>query len=272
MSTKNTVIFIVTLMMQIYTANSNTFTPYQGNFTANFTYELPKESEELCLRTCFEESDCTFVQYNENVCTIFKSGEVNQVGRGNVYALDRQLVLPTCERPLPLAQNVEFQQLPEPVEAQSEARKAQLLAMNTTASLTIIDIIGLSGSRFFLKDVTKMPDGAIILSRLVFAKEPNPECVSVPVFQRASQRRLYFGDVYNVTGYTFLDAYAFTGRCACAGICCGQVRIYENFEGGSYYYTYYYRAPFKTEMNQILYIAGILKADNATSSGMRKSC
>ncbi|CAJ0595795.1 unnamed protein product [Cylicocyclus nassatus] len=219
----------------------------------------------------------------QKMCTIFKSGEVNQVGRGNVFALDRQLVLPTCERPLPLASNVEFQQLPEPTEAQSDARKVQLLAINTTAPLTIIDWIGLSGSVFYSKDISKMPDAALnhgslndseahkLDFRLVFAKEPNPECVSIPVFQRASQRRLYFGDVYNVTGYTFLDAYAFTDRCACAGICCGQVSIFERFAYGSYHYFHQSSVGLITEVSQTLYIAGILNAENRTVLGMSKT-
>ncbi|CAJ0595849.1 unnamed protein product, partial [Cylicocyclus nassatus] len=248
MSTKNTVVFIATLMMQIYGANPNTFTKFQDNFLAKIKYELPKESEEICLRACFEESDCAFVRYDENVCTIFKSGEVNQVGRGNVYELDRQLVLPTCERPLPLAPNVEFQQLPEPTMAQSGSRKAQLLAMNSTASLTIIDSVYLSGSFFYLNYISKIPNGGSFDARFVFAKEPNPECVSVPVFQRASQRRLYFGDVYNVTGYTFLHAYAFTHRCACEGICCGSFPIREDYTG----FDYTYGSASSTDMNQTL--------------------
>ncbi|CAJ0595796.1 unnamed protein product [Cylicocyclus nassatus] len=208
----------------------------------------------------------------QKMCTIFKSGEVNQVGRGNVFALDRQLVLPTCERPLPLAPDVEFQQLPVPAVTQSDTRKAQLLAMNTTASLTIIDMIDLSGSYFYVKDISKMPDAARLIRRLVFAKAPNPECVSVPVFQRASQRRLYFGDVYNVTGYTFLDAYAFTGRCACAGICCGQVPIREKFMYGRYYYNFDRTSgEVETDVKQTLYVAGILDAHNRTILGMSKS-
>ncbi|CAJ0595788.1 unnamed protein product [Cylicocyclus nassatus] len=205
------------------------------------------------------------------MCTIFKSGEVNQVGRGNVFALDRQLVLPTCERPLPLAPNLEFQQLPKPTEAESEAKKAQLLAMNTTAPLTIIDEIALSGTVFYLKDISKMPDAAHLNYRLVFAKAPIPECVSVPVFQRASQRRLYFGDIYNVTGYTFLDAYAFTDRCACAGICCGQVPIYEKLALENYLYSVSKPISQTTEMNQTLYIAGTLFASNRTDQGMSKT-
>ncbi|CAJ0595859.1 unnamed protein product [Cylicocyclus nassatus] len=165
MSTKNTVVFIATLMMQIYGANPNTFTKFQDNFLAKIKYELPKESEEICLRACFEESDCAFVRYDENVCTIFKNGEVNQVGRGNVYELDRQLALPTCERPLPLAPDVEFQQLPVPAVTQSETRKAQLLAMNTAASLTIIDWVSLSGSHFYLDNISKIPNRASLDQR-----------------------------------------------------------------------------------------------------------
>ncbi|CAJ0595779.1 unnamed protein product [Cylicocyclus nassatus] len=268
MSPKNTVIFIATLMMQIYGANPNTFTKLQDNFLATIKYELPKESEEICLRACFEESDCTFVQYNENMCTIFENGEVNQVGRGNVYELDRQLELPTCERPLPLAPNVEFQQLPVPTVAQSESRKAQLLAMNTTASLTIIDRVSLNGSWFYLNDISKLPNRDILSSRYVFAMEPNPECVSVPVFQRASQHRLYFGDVYNVTGYTFLHAYAFTHRCACEGICCGSWPIRERIIGTAYHYGNYAAS---TDKNQTLYIVGWLQPDNSTGSGMSKT-
>ncbi|CAJ0595787.1 unnamed protein product [Cylicocyclus nassatus] len=230
------------------------------------------------------------------MCTIFQSGEVNQAGRGKLFELHRQLVLPTCKRPLPLAPNVEFQQLPEPTVAQSESRKAQLLAMNTTASLTIIDWVYLSGSVFYLKN-TKIPDAAGHIRRprgrrqrkkqigmflnfnemdefTVLLKSQQTMMLSTigEYLHDLCQRRLYFGDVYNVTGYTFLNAYAFTDRCACAGICCGQVPIHESIEHGLYYYSYNEALDNqKTEVNQTLYIAGILNADNTTWHGMSKS-
>ncbi|CAJ0595847.1 unnamed protein product [Cylicocyclus nassatus] len=139
--------------------------------------------------------------------------------------------------------------------------------MNTTASLTIIDWVVLSGSRFYVNNISKIP-GCVIDTRYVFAMEPNPECVSVPVFQRASQHRLYFGDVYNVTGYTFLHAYAFTHRCACEGICCGSWPIRERIIGTAYHYGNYAAS---TDKNQALYIVGWLRSDNSTGDGMSKT-
>ncbi|EYC08243.1 hypothetical protein Y032_0067g69 [Ancylostoma ceylanicum] len=66
-----------------------------------------------------------------------------------------------------------------------------------------------------------------LCKRLIFASDPQDGCTSIPVFTRASHRRLYFGNVYNAPGYISLNAYAFAEPCTCEGACCGKVVLKE---------------------------------------------
>ncbi|VDN27597.1 unnamed protein product [Cylicostephanus goldi] len=78
----------------------------------------------------------------------------------------------------------------------------------------------------------------------------------------SGQHKLYFGEIYNVTGYEFLDAYAFTTYCACEGTCCGQVRLttsntiaYQEVNLGPLNHV-------MSDAEQTLYIANVLNYDN----------
>ncbi|KAK6754890.1 hypothetical protein RB195_013707 [Necator americanus] len=67
-----------------------------------------------------------------------------------------------------------------------------------------------------------------VCTRLWFTKNPEPQCTPVPVFVQANHRRLFFGNVYNTTGYYFLNAYVFAEYCMCSsGKCCGAIDFRE---------------------------------------------
>ncbi|KHJ84122.1 hypothetical protein OESDEN_16168 [Oesophagostomum dentatum] len=94
-------------------------------------------------------------------------------------------------------------------------------------------------------------------ARLTFARNPQLHCTSVPVFTRTGHRRLFFGDVYNTTGYIFMNAYAFTSKCACESrACCGIKKIREYLVQNRTY-TYYMPGSDAalTDVNQIFFIA-----------------
>ncbi|CAJ0595553.1 unnamed protein product [Cylicocyclus nassatus] len=165
----------------------------------------------MCLRACFEEDDCSFVSYRGGLCSMFTIGNATQNGGDTVYKLDYQLKQTTCRR-LPLAPQVEFHLIPLP-ELQSQSRMMELLDKQAFVHFTVMHIFLVERfGYFFTKNTSEIPkEGEKFNYSLVFAKNPQPECVSIPVFQKATDvdwHKLYFGDIYNVTGYEFLDAYA----------------------------------------------------------------
>ncbi|CAJ0601638.1 unnamed protein product [Cylicocyclus nassatus] len=73
---------------------------------------------------------------------------------------------------------------------------------------------------------------------LFFSRKPGKNCTAVPAFHKAGYRRLYLGEIYNVTGYHFYNAYTFTDYCATQeGECLGKVEIQEYVDHkGDYFY------------------------------------
>ncbi|KAL6736327.1 hypothetical protein Aduo_006691 [Ancylostoma duodenale] len=60
------------------------------------------------------------------------------------------------------------------------------------------------------------------------ARDPQSTCKLLPIFTRANHRRLYFGSVFNATGYYFMNGYAFADRCkGDDGACYGRVELME---------------------------------------------
>ncbi|EYC25258.1 hypothetical protein Y032_0012g1788 [Ancylostoma ceylanicum] len=99
------------------------------------------------------------------------------------------------------------------------------------------------------------------LLRLWFSTNTQDHCTSIPVFTRANHRRLYFGNVYNVTGYIFMNAFAFAGSCTCdSNACCGSLTIKEFLSAKDQYaYTTTAQFPGKTpsDVDQTFYIANV---------------
>ncbi|CAJ0595965.1 unnamed protein product [Cylicocyclus nassatus] len=219
--------------MQVQQASGCTFTPHQGEFAASFKYEMLKKSEPECLQVCYEEPDCTFahfVQLITGVCTIYKNGSETQNVTGVVYSIDRQLVIPNCQQPLPVASKVENpQNISELVINQNEAELDSLFDQNVTSIYAFYH----ARRWFYSQNASLFPDGTKPDRKFIFAREPQPGCSSLPVFTTASGR-IYIGKVYNVTGYTFMHAYAFADVCrsiACAGTCCGTMPVHSTGSG-----------------------------------------
>ncbi|VDN29403.1 unnamed protein product, partial [Cylicostephanus goldi] len=85
------------------------------------------------------------------------------------------------------------------------------------------------GYSFFVTNTTVAADNWNATNiKLFFSRKPGKNCTAVPVFHRADYRRLYFGEIYNVTGYYFYNAYAFADYCATQeGECLGKDEIQE---------------------------------------------
>ncbi|KAL6731676.1 hypothetical protein Aduo_002515 [Ancylostoma duodenale] len=75
----------------------------------------------------------------------------------------------------------------------------------------------------------------------------------------SGHRRLYFGSVYNVTGYIFMNAFAFAEPCTCdSNACCGTFGIKEVMPAKDRYtYSSASQLAGKTpsDVDQIFYIA-----------------
>ncbi|CAJ0595599.1 unnamed protein product [Cylicocyclus nassatus] len=145
------------VILQVHGTTSCTFIDQKDDFVADVIYAMLKKDKDWCLLTCYEEENCTYVEYQEGVCTIFKDGETHQDGGNNMYKLDCQLTLPACPHCLPLAPEVEFQTLPVPKIEQSKTRMRELLAKDAVA-LTVVHIYDKNGY-IFTKSEAAFPDG-----------------------------------------------------------------------------------------------------------------
>ncbi|EYC08240.1 hypothetical protein Y032_0067g67 [Ancylostoma ceylanicum] len=92
------------------------------------------------------------------------------------------------------------------------------------------------------------------MPEIIFAKDPQDGCTSIPVFTRASHRRLYFGNVYNTSGYIFLNAYAFAEPCTCGSACCGKVALKEFAQKEEYFYRNASQKLPSSDVDQIFYV------------------
>ncbi|CAJ0595966.1 unnamed protein product [Cylicocyclus nassatus] len=204
--------------MQVQQASGCTFTPHQGDFVASVKYEMLKKSEPECL---------------QGMCTIYKNGSETQNVTGVVYSIDRQLVIPNCQQPLPVASKVEISQnISKLVVNQDEAELDSLFDQNVTSIYEFYH----AGRWFYSQNASLFPDGTKPVYKYIFSRVPQTGCLSVPVFTTASGR-IYVGKVYNVTGYTFMHAYAFADVCrivACAGTCCGTTPVFPPEDGNLY--------------------------------------
>ncbi|CAJ0592912.1 unnamed protein product [Cylicocyclus nassatus] len=185
------------------------------------------------------------------------------------YELDRTLTLPSCPWEVALRPTVEF----KPVEMQPDE---EVTCSELPFQVTTIHVF-FTGSGIPLYSNSALMEKfseAQRRFRLYIASEPQSQCVSVPVFTGASRSRLYFGQIYNTTGYYFLGGYAFTGKCACEdNACCGKTAIDEYLNpimGNEHVYGYVYFGPKKPDnfygleiaSKQQFYIAGIAYRSN----------
>ncbi|EYC08249.1 hypothetical protein Y032_0067g70 [Ancylostoma ceylanicum] len=229
-----------------------TFTNVNGNFNATVKYEIMLGSEDLCLTACYDEYDCTFVEYFQGSCTVYENGSEDHFGRGKVFELDRQLSRGSCSRSLVVGPTVEFRTIV------SDREDNMTNCSGSPNSKTMINVFRQNNLlRFYSNSETLLANGRKPFRRLVFATNPQKHCTSVPIFTRANHRRLYFGSAYNVTGYIFLNAFAFTQRCVCeANACCGLCQYREYVLAHDIYV--YDTSPIlsNSDVNQSFFIVG----------------
>ncbi|KHJ96026.1 PAN domain protein, partial [Oesophagostomum dentatum] len=195
--------FLVFLLMQIRRTKSCSFIRVDGEFEAAEKFRIAVESEELCLAACFDEADCTFVEYSERTCTVLIDGNNSMMSNGSLLKFERDVSIPECATSVKFGSPVEFQQIRAD---KTENVTCSGLPSATTVISTFYDA---NRYRFFAKENENVFSGMKAGIRMTFAKDPQQHCASVPVFTRAGRRRLFFGSVYNRTGYIFMDAYAF---------------------------------------------------------------
>ncbi|EYC08241.1 hypothetical protein Y032_0067g68 [Ancylostoma ceylanicum] len=130
-----------------------TFTKRSGNFMAAVKYEIMPESEEMCLKACYEESDCIYLQYFQDACTVYKSGSEEQNERGSVFEVDRVQSDSSCTRRIVVEATVDFKSI----------------APNTTNSIpcngvpmstTTINVFKGNQYRFYTTKEKILPDGS----------------------------------------------------------------------------------------------------------------
>ncbi|CAJ0591626.1 unnamed protein product [Cylicocyclus nassatus] len=196
-------------------------------------YFLYLDSEVQCLRACYEESECAVVQYNETddgYCRLYRSGKTDRKVQG--YVLFREETDSSCMSEITTGE-LSFQKIPR-------QESAITVECSMTHDVAVIQPYEHNEKyRFFLLEpanpqLTMQARGP----RLFFSKKPEKYCTAVPVFHRANSHRLYFGKIYNATGYFFYNAYAFTDYCVSAqGECLGVQEIQEYVDEHGNFFT-----------------------------------
>ncbi|CAJ0607360.1 unnamed protein product [Cylicocyclus nassatus] len=209
---------------QIHANREVTFTQIHGKFLARTLYQRSIDDEVLCLNICYDQRQCKFVHYSEDNCTIYGSGNIPYYSCEITYKLDRTLTSSFCTFEIPIRRNVEF----KPIEVLHDQ---DVVCSGLPSEVTTIHMY-LTEKLLAIYSISDLIGNYTEVQRLFFAKTPQSHCTSIPVFTGASNSRLYFGDVYNTSGYYFLNAYAFTGKCACiVNACCGNIVISEYLSG-----------------------------------------
>ncbi|KAK6754889.1 hypothetical protein RB195_013706 [Necator americanus] len=208
---------LVLHLAQIASLLTCSFVAVKDKFTAVIYYKITLESQEKCMMACYQDSDCTFVQYEASTCTVFKQGSNAQQPNAETYQIYRQEERSSCHRSMKVGQEVTF----ETVQAKSSDSSKSCTDDAPDAPIVVYRYSDTS-LRFYSTDSSGFVPGRNGVQRLWLTKNPDPQCTAVPVFAQANYRRLFFGNVYNTTGYYFLNAYAFAEHCVCSsGKCCG---------------------------------------------------
>ncbi|KHJ84030.1 PAN domain protein [Oesophagostomum dentatum] len=176
----STITFLAFLLVQIDPTKPCSFLRITGEFMAAVKFNISLESEELCLMVCFDELDCTFVEYSERTCTVFVDNNNSMMSNGSLLKFERDVPRPTCARSIEFRIPVEFQQI---AADKTENVTCSGLPAATTVISTFRDS---SGFRFYAKNGENVVDGKIEgRRRFTFARNPQPHCTSVPVFTTA---------------------------------------------------------------------------------------
>ncbi|CAJ0591367.1 unnamed protein product [Cylicocyclus nassatus] len=247
-------VFIISVLVGL-TLNAGVFRYNPKAPSGSIIYNIYLKDKLMCLRACYEEINCAFVTYEEDMaerCRLFESGDGN--GQRSGYILLREETDAACTLIEISDADIAFQKIPYQEVAEVECS-------NAVSDVAIISPYVSHGKyRFFVLNSAKVPDWTAKKHRLFISKRKEETCTAVPIFHKANHRRLYFGEVYNTTGYYFYDAYAFANYCVSPeGLCLGVVKIQEYVDEQNLYF--YDRAGrddvIDSGLGQIFYIASI---------------
>ncbi|CAJ0601320.1 unnamed protein product [Cylicocyclus nassatus] len=219
----------------------------------NTMYHLYLEKQSLCLRACYDEKECKVAEYNETngFCRLYRQGNTGKV-KG--YELTREDTDSSCMTET-FTSDIAFQKI-KPLQEIPKTSQCQTLAKSDK---TVIKTFKTNeGYRVFFTN--SPPEWNATKPWLVLSKKAEKGCASVPVFHKANHRRLYFGEIYNTTGYYFFDGYAFAEQCISSkGECLGMSEIREYKENpGNFFYDEAGRNDMEDSgLGQNFYIAGI---------------
>ncbi|CAJ0601338.1 unnamed protein product [Cylicocyclus nassatus] len=216
-------------------------------------YYLYLKKQSQCLRACYDERECKVVEYNETngFCKLYKQGTIGTV-KG--HELRRDETDSSCMTEISTS-DIAFQKI-KPLQKIPKIPQCQNLTKSND-----VTVIGTSktsdGYRVFF--TTSPSEWTATKPWLVLSKKAEKGCASVPVFHKANHRRLYFGEIYNTTGYYFFDGYAFAGQCISSKHeCLGMSEIREYKENpDNFFYDEAGRKDLKDSgLGQTFFIAG----------------
>ncbi|CAJ0595147.1 unnamed protein product [Cylicocyclus nassatus] len=197
-------------------------------------YLKDNEDKAHCLRACYEEKECKAVHYNEEErsCQLVRIGKGDGIVFEELYVLSREETDSSCMTETSIRE-IPFQSIPK----KGNTFEKRFDKMPDVAVIQPYDHLG--NYHFFLHSHDKKPiDYNATGPTLFFSRKAEETCTSVPVFRKANRRRLYFGEIYNTTGYFFYDAYAFADHCVSPlGECLGidAIQEYKDEEGSFFY-------------------------------------
>ncbi|KAK6753508.1 hypothetical protein RB195_012851 [Necator americanus] len=204
---------------------TSTFFPREHEFNAAEKYQITLGTLDLCMSACYEENDCTFVKYDEGVCTIYIDGTDVQLPSDRVFEINRNLTDPSCECKISTPKEMAFKRIaaktrdtrlcretPNDVTAVYEYVKDSLRFYSTDSSgflpggtrpnyNSVLSKVG-EGiahpgnifARLESKDYSLIylcyffcysSFAIVIVKRFLFTRNPEPQCTAVPVFVRA---------------------------------------------------------------------------------------
>ncbi|EYC44967.1 hypothetical protein Y032_0444g1570 [Ancylostoma ceylanicum] len=140
------------------------------------------------------------------------------------------------------------------------APKSSCTDSASTPTTTISGYINSGTYLYTNKPNPNLPLKSIPTFKITLARNPQTNCKPLPVFTRANHRRLYFGSAFNVTGYYFMNGYAFADYCSCDdGACCGSTALLEATSQKMYLYQDNLGGVGPTEVDQPFFVKSYWK-------------
>ncbi|EYC44964.1 hypothetical protein Y032_0444g1568 [Ancylostoma ceylanicum] len=186
----------------------------------------------------------------QGLCSIFTEGNEIQKTVGTAYKLDSQLLSPSCPRRVKIGDHVTFPNYQAPTTGPVSC------ADSASTPTTTISMYRKGGIYLYTNNpIPTLPSGSVVARRITLARDPQSRCKPLPVFTRANHRRLFLGSVFNVTGYYFMNGYAFADYCLCDdGACCGITALKEATSNSQYLYKYDFDGWSPTEVDQPFFV------------------